>query len=281
MSKCVSSVFQDMSGCGVLGVKIKQTETGGARRLPAAQIITYHHRDDASVEGHFILGFTEIETAVATADSIGQKMGLPPITAFNDLAVDVLNEFLNTWVGHTISAWERVGMPVVFGPPSSLRQADLKVVDGFTNENFTIVMDLAFSKIILGVSFSEPEGLASQTKKILVVEDSGVIRSIVGQTLTEAGFEVSQAADGQEGVDRYRQVKPDLVIMDLVMPNMGGLDAMAAIREFSPEAKFIVLTSSSRTDEVMTAKTIGVSAYLIKPFQGDALLKRVNQIFSK
>ena len=156
MSKCVSRVFQDMSGCGVLGVKINKTKTGEAR-LPAAQVITYHHRDDASVKGHFILGFADIETAVATADTIGQKMGLPPITTFSDLAVDVLNEFLNTWVGHTISAWERIGMPVVFGPPSSLRQADLNVVPGFTNENFTIIMDLAFSKIILGVAFSEPE----------------------------------------------------------------------------------------------------------------------------
>ena len=113
-----------------------------------------------------------------------------------------------------------------------------------------------------------------------MVKDSGVIRDIVSQTLTNAGFEVSQVGDGREGVDRCLQLKPDLVIMDLVMPNMGGLDAMAAIREVSPDAKFIVLTSSSRTDEVMTAKTIGVAAYLIKPFHGDALLKRVNQVLS-
>ncbi len=66
--------------------------------------------------------------------------------------------------------------------------------------------------------------------------------------------------------------------MDLVMPEMGGLDSILSIRETNPDANFIILTSSARKDEVVTAKTIGVSAYIIKPFKPEELISVVNRI---
>ena len=123
MARCASLIFQEMCGCGVLGVKARPTGSGGLT-LPAARVVAYEHRSDDSVRGYFIFGFTDTDAAVEAAGAIGRRMGLPPITEFNDLAADVVNEFLNSWIGRTFSAWEgmenagrlRPPLPACAGP---------------------------------------------------------------------------------------------------------------------------------------------------------------------
>ena len=90
---------------------------------------------------------------------------------------------------------------------------------------------------------------------------------------------VEQAKDGIDAVEKHRIFRPDLTVMDLIMPQLGGLDAIMQIKESDPEAKFIVLTSTSRKDEVVTAKTLDVLSYVIKPIDGEEFLKRVRAAF--
>ena len=114
-----------------------------------------------------------------------------------------------------------------------------------------------------------------------MVEDSAVIRNIIAKTLEQYGFTVKQAEHGQRAQEIYPTFNPQLVLMDLVMPHMGGLEAMEGIRKMDPAARFIVLTSSARKDEVLAARSIGVAAYLIKPFNPELLMREVNKFFVK
>jgi two-component system chemotaxis response regulator CheY len=118
-------------------------------------------------------------------------------------------------------------------------------------------------------------------KRILVVDDSAVMRGIAAKTLEKSGFKVEQAKDGQEAIEKYEIFKPDLTIMDLVMPKMGGLDAIIEIRESDPEAKFVMFTSSSKKDEVMAAKTLNVLSYIIKPLNLDDFSLKIKKVFEQ
>ena len=116
-------------------------------------------------------------------------------------------------------------------------------------------------------------------KRILVADDSNILRKVLVKTLSLAGYDVAQAEDGQVAVEVVKSFRPQVAVMDLVMPNMGGLDSIMAIREFDCEVRFLVLTSSDRTDEVVTAKTLGVMDYLLKPVDQDRLLSAVSAAF--
>ena len=75
----------------------------------------------------------------------------------------------------------------------------------------------------------------------------------------------------------FKSVSPDLTIMDLVMPEMSGLEATEAIRKYDPDAKVLMLTSTSRREEIISAKDLGVVNYLLKPVKIPQLMQAVNE----
>lgn len=277
LAECANVIFTEMTGTQVLDTRHKRDERTSTS-FPVAQVISYDHRNEGTLEGHFLLGFTDRKMAVQVASSVAIKMGLEPFRNYNDTAADILGEFINTVVGRTIATWDRLGMPVRFGPPSALQHGSLGELEEYRTESYVVILDVESSQIIFQVSFSEPQPEPLEKKRILVTEDSDVVRSLVCQTLIGGGFEVAQAADGLEAVERYQEFNPALTVMDLVMPTLDGFGAMKAIREVDPEARFIILTSSSRQDDVAQAQEMEVSAYLIKPFKGEALLKAVRDV---
>jgi len=131
------------------------------------------------------------------------------------------------------------------------------------------------------VTFSKVQEKELIGKRILVVDDSNVMRKIVANALEKLGVNVEQARDGKEAIEKYDKFKPDLTIMDLVMPEMGGLDAIYEIQKSDSEAKFVVLTSSSRKDEMVTAETLKVLAYVIKPLKIEKFITTIKNIFEQ
>lgn len=273
-----TEIFSEMTGTEVLGYNVKVDERLG-ETVPLAHIISYEHLD-TPVKGNFILGFADQGMAVAVASALAEKMGLPPVEELDDIANDLLNEFMNTIVGHTISEWDLMGMPVKFDSPTSLKFSRVKLHDARSMNAYVVIIALAFSHIIFRVTFREGSTVISGNKKILVVEDSTVIRSIIASTLQQYGFNVQQAENGRKAQEIYRTFQPHLVLMDLVMPEMGGMEAMENIKKYDPKANFIVLTASSRRDEIMQSRKIGVKSYLTKPFNPDLLMREVNKIFT-
>ncbi|MEI8041445.1 MAG: response regulator [Verrucomicrobiota bacterium] len=105
-------------------------------------------------------------------------------------------------------------------------------------------------------------------KTILVIDDQAEFRSLIATILTDAGYEVRQAANGREGIVMVLAERPDLILCDVRMPEMDGYRTLAAIREFRGTAAipFILMTGSMGRDEFRNAMTCGADDYLLKPF---------------
>lgn len=115
--------------------------------------------------------------------------------------------------------------------------------------------------------------------KILLVDDAAFMRMMIKDTLTKNGYtEIFEAADGVQAVEKYFEVSPDLVIMDITMPNMDGLDALKAIREKDPNAVIVMCSAMGQEAMVIEAIKSGAKDFIVKPFKPDRILKTVATI---
>ncbi|OGE81908.1 MAG: hypothetical protein A3H72_02495 [Candidatus Doudnabacteria bacterium RIFCSPLOWO2_02_FULL_48_8] len=102
--------------------------------------------------------------------------------------------------------------------------------------------------------------------KILIVEDEEILLTALSEELKQAGFQIVGAKDGQEGLDKLRAEKPDLVLLDLVMPRMDGITALKEMKA-SPDTKdvpVVILTNLSDYDKISDALSLGAMDYLVK-----------------
>ncbi len=113
---------------------------------------------------------------------------------------------------------------------------------------------------------------------VLVVDDAMFMRATLKKLLTEAGFEVAgEAENGQMAVERYQELKPDVVMMDITMPEMNGLDALKEIMKIDPGAKVVMCTALGQERTVMEAVEAGAKDYIIKPFKAEKVLEVVKK----
>ena len=271
---CVA-VLEEMARTKVLATTIKKDERL-LDKLAIAAVMEYEHLDKV-LKGNFILGFNP-EIVVPLASSISENMGLEPVTQFDESAQDILGEFLNTVVGRTVSEWDRLGLPVRFDPPKMVKDSAMNSYTFGTSGYHMIVLTLAVSHVVLRVNFTEVHQQPTPGHRILIVDDSSLIRKIIKKGLNETGFITEEANNGQEAVRKHKDFDPELTIMDLVMPELGGLEAIMQIQQGKPEAKFIIMTSTARTDEIVTAKTLGVLNYALKPVKMPDLLETIRKI---
>jgi two-component system OmpR family response regulator len=112
--------------------------------------------------------------------------------------------------------------------------------------------------------------------KILTVDDEDDVRRLIATKLTKEGFEVIQAADGEEGVAAAKRSKPDLVIMDVNMPKMDGLTAAGIIKKtLKPAPIVLMLTADGAEADVLKGLAEGAEDYIVKPFAPRDLISRV------
>jgi two-component system chemotaxis response regulator CheY len=115
-------------------------------------------------------------------------------------------------------------------------------------------------------------------KRLLVVDDALFMRKLIRGVAAEAGWEVvAEAANGAEAVSLYAQHRPDLVTMDLVMPVMGGLEALRQIRAADPAARVVVVTALDQKQALMDSIRDGAIDFIVKPFER----QRVLALFAK
>ncbi|MCB0326042.1 MAG: response regulator [Bdellovibrionales bacterium] len=119
-------------------------------------------------------------------------------------------------------------------------------------------------------------------KLILLVDDEPDLREVISLRLRTAGFDVVVASNGRQAVNMARNFKPDLIVMDLYMPEMDGHQAIEAIRKEIPEHfPVIILTASNEMEDVMNACVNEADAYLTKPFNPAELIKTADQLLAK
>lgn len=117
------------------------------------------------------------------------------------------------------------------------------------------------------------------SKKIMLVDDAAFMRMTIKNCLTKAGYDdIIEAPDGQAAVEIYQKEKPDLVIMDITMPNMDGIQALQAIRAFDGEAKVVMCSAMGQESMVIDAIRLGAKDFIVKPFKPDRILETVEKI---
>ena len=116
-------------------------------------------------------------------------------------------------------------------------------------------------------------------KKILLVDDAAFMRKMIKDTLVKNGYtEVFEAVDGADAVEKFGEIGPDLVVMDITMPNMDGLEALKAIRAKDGNANVVMCSAMGQESMVMDAMRSGAKDFIVKPFKPDRVLKTVTSI---
>ena len=118
------------------------------------------------------------------------------------------------------------------------------------------------------------------SKKILLVDDSNTVLLMERMILSQGRYELCTARNGREGVERARADRPDLILLDVVMPEMNGLDALAAIRadETTRHIPVIMVTTRSESDSMETGYARGCNDYVTKPVNSAELLGKIRNL---
>lgn len=116
-------------------------------------------------------------------------------------------------------------------------------------------------------------------KRLLIVDDAMFMRTTLKMMLLNHGYQViGEASNGTEAIEKYKALQPDVVTMDIHMPEMGGLDALASIMSFDPKANVIMITAAGDQKHVMDAMQIGAKNFIVKPFTEEKVIKVMNNI---
>ncbi len=114
--------------------------------------------------------------------------------------------------------------------------------------------------------------------KILIVDDAAFMRMMIKDILTKNGFEVvGEAQDGNQAIEKYKELEPDLVTLDITMPEMDGITALKEIKGTNPEAKVIMCSAMGQQAMVIDAIQAGAKDFIVKPFQADRVLEAINK----
>ena len=118
--------------------------------------------------------------------------------------------------------------------------------------------------------------------RILIVDDAEFMRMMLTDILVENGYEISgEAKDGEEALRLYKELKPDLVTMDIVMPGAGGIESIREILKTDPEAKILVVSARGQQALVKEAIEAGAKGFVVKPFKPEKVIEEVERILGE
>ncbi len=118
--------------------------------------------------------------------------------------------------------------------------------------------------------------------KILIVDDATFMRMMIKNIVTKNGYEVvAEAENGSQAVKMYAEHKPDLVTMDITMPEMNGIESVKAIKKIDPNAKIIMCSAMGQQAMVMEAIQAGAMDFIVKPFKQERILQAIERVLSR
>ncbi|MBQ6788371.1 MAG: response regulator [Lachnospiraceae bacterium] len=116
-------------------------------------------------------------------------------------------------------------------------------------------------------------------KNVLIVDDAAFMRMMIKDILTKNGYNIAaEAENGKVAVDKYNEVKPDLVLMDITMPEMDGIQALKGIKGNDPNANVIMCSAMGQQAMVIEAIQSGAKDFIVKPFQAERVLEAVKKV---
>jgi len=115
--------------------------------------------------------------------------------------------------------------------------------------------------------------------KILIVDDASFMRMMIKDALQKNGYDdLHEAADGLQAVEKYDEIKPDIVFMDITMPNMDGLEALKTIKGKDPNAIVVMCSAMGQESMVIEAIKTGARDFIVKPFKPDRIMKTLSSL---
>lgn len=115
--------------------------------------------------------------------------------------------------------------------------------------------------------------------RVLITDDAAFMRTTLRNVLQKEGFEVvGEAANGREAVELYQKLRPDIVTMDITMPEMNGIDAIKEIMKIDPSAKIVVCSAMGQKPMVIEALTAGAKDFLVKPFEPERVVEALRKV---
>lgn len=116
--------------------------------------------------------------------------------------------------------------------------------------------------------------------KVLIVDDAEFLRVRISKMLITDGYEVAEAENGARAVEKYQTIHPDIVLMDITMPEKDGLSALKEIRSLDPSAKVVMLTALGQESVVLEAIKSGAKDFIVKPFERERVLSAIYKLLS-
>ncbi len=114
---------------------------------------------------------------------------------------------------------------------------------------------------------------------VLICDDAVFMRSLLREILEQAGYEVvGEATTGTEAVDRYKELRPDIVTLEVVMPDIGGIDAVREIVKSDPDARILMCSALGQQALISEATEAGAREFVVKPFQPSRVLEAVQRV---
>ncbi len=120
------------------------------------------------------------------------------------------------------------------------------------------------------------------SKRVLITDDAAFMRMMIKNILTKNGYDVvGEAENGAIALQMYKELKPDLVTMDITMPEMDGIQGVKAIRTVDPNANIVMCSAMGQQSMVMEAIQAGAKDFIVKPFQQDRILQAIERVLSR
>ncbi len=118
-------------------------------------------------------------------------------------------------------------------------------------------------------------------KRILICDDAAFMRMMIKDILTKNGYEIAgEAENGLKAIEKYTETKPDLVMMDITMPEMDGIEALKKIKELDPNSNIIMCSAMGQQAMVIESIQAGAKDFIVKPFQAERVLEAVKKALS-
>ncbi|WP_040948680.1 response regulator [Gorillibacterium massiliense] len=117
--------------------------------------------------------------------------------------------------------------------------------------------------------------------RILIVDDAAFMRMMIRDILSKNGYEVcGEANDGVQAIEKFKEHKPDLITMDITMPEMDGINALKEIKKLDPNARVIMCSAMGQQAMVIDAIQAGAKDFIVKPFQSDRVIEAIKKTLS-
>lgn len=262
-----------MLGISAVAKGINMRE-GAGENVAAAVEITVNGR----LNGDVYLVF-ELKPALQVAALMIKRLKgeEPAFDCFTPEVEAALKELANVALGHTVGKLKELDLESTTISPPRIHIGEMHVGRIMAGRSFVAIPfaigTLGRVELALSIKIAPKIVAGADQKKILVVDDSDFQRDVLRMLLQGHGYVVvGEAKDGVEAVQRFGELQPDIVTLDIIMPCMDGVDALQKIKEINPSAKVIMVSSISDKDRVMDCLRLGAVSYILKPYEPEKIL---------